>query len=86
MNLTLVLTPVEEAMLLAKARGVGTTPEQVAREAIEPILGSTGQRKGIEPKPSLLGMWAQYGSGPSEEDIDQNRAEMFALFGRCDMP
>ena len=38
MNLTLPLTPAEEATLLAKARSEGITPERLVRRAIEPIL------------------------------------------------
>jgi hypothetical protein len=38
MNLTLPLTPAEEAILLAKARSEGTTPERLVLQAIEPFL------------------------------------------------
>ncbi len=38
MNLTLSLTPAEEAKLLAKARVEGTTPERLVRQAIDPLL------------------------------------------------
>ena len=86
MNLTLPLTPAEEAKLLAQACAAGTSPEQVVRQAIEPILASTpGTTPPKTPKKSLLGIWSQYGPGPSEEDIDQNRAEMFSSFGRDDI-
>jgi hypothetical protein len=27
------------------------------------------------------GMWAKYGPAPSAEEIDQNRREMFHIFG-----
>ena len=86
MNLTLPLTPAEEARLLAKAREAGTTPEQVVRQAIEPILASIPDVPPVKTaKKSLLGIWSQYGPGPSEEEIDQNRAEMFSTFGRDDI-
>jgi len=87
MNLTLPLTPAEEANLLANARAAGTTPEQVVRQAIEPILASAPEKAAPAktPKKSLLGIWAKYGPGPSEEEIDQNRAEMFSTFGRDDI-
>jgi hypothetical protein len=87
MNLTLSLTPAEEARLLAKARAEGTTPEQVVRQAIEPILAAVPQEVPPvhTPKKSLLGIWAQYGPGPSEEEIDRNRTEMFSTFGRDDI-
>ena len=87
MILVLPLTDEEAAKLKAKASADGTTPEQVVRQAIEPILASpkiesTGP---IKPMKSLFGIWAQYGPGPSEEDIDENRAEMFSTFGRDDI-
>lgn len=87
MSLTIPLTPAEEAKLLAKARAVGATPEQVVRQAIEPILSSVPEQEPTAkaPKKTLLGIWAQYGPGPSEEEIDQNRAEMFSNFGRDDI-
>jgi hypothetical protein len=87
MSLTIPLTPTEEAKLVAKAQAVGTTPEQIVREAIEPILASVPEEALIAkaPKKSLLGIWAQYGPGPSKEEIDQNRAEMFSSFGREDI-
>jgi len=73
MNLTVPLTPAEEAKLLAKARAEGTTPEQVVRRAIEPILASVPEEVSPikTPKESLLGIWAQYGPGPSAEEIDE---------------
>lgn len=87
MNLTLSLTAAEEAKLLAKARAEGTTPEQVVRQAIEPILAAVPQEVPPvhTPRKSLLGIWAQYGPGPSEEEIDRNRTEMFSTFGRDDI-
>jgi hypothetical protein len=87
MDLTLSLTAAEEAKLLAKARAEGTTPEQVVRQAIEPILAAVSPDlpPAKTPKKSVLGIWAQYGTGPSEEEIDRNRTEMFSTFGRDDI-
>jgi hypothetical protein len=87
MNLTLSLTSAEEAKLLAKARANATTPEQVVRQAIEPIIAAAAEQGSPAemPKKSLLGIWAQYGSGPSEEEIDQNRVEMLSTFSRDDI-
>ena len=86
MKLTLPMTPAEEAKLLAKAREAGTTPEQVVRQAIEPILASSPEHVPAvkTAKKSLLGFWSQYGPGLSEEEIDQNRAGMFSTFDRDD--
>jgi hypothetical protein len=44
MNLTLPLSPTEEAKLLEQARAKGTTPEDLVRQAIEPILNAAIQR------------------------------------------
>jgi hypothetical protein len=87
MKIILPLTDSEGARLLAKARAEGTTPERVVRQAIEPILASLPGTDSFpkEPKTSLLGIWEQYGSGPSEREIDENRAEMFSTFGRDDI-
>ena len=86
MNLTIPLTSSEEAKLLAKARAAGTTPEQVVRQAIEPFLAPIPEQSPAKTaKKSLLGIWAKCGPGPSEEEIDQNREDMFSTFGRDDI-
>jgi hypothetical protein len=85
--LILPLTESEEARLFGKARAEGTTVEQVVREAIAPILATPDiPQTDYNKRPrSLLGIRAQYGPGPCEEEIDQNRAEMFSTFGRDDI-
>ena len=86
MTLLLPLTESEEAKLLAKAHAQGTTLEQIVHDAIAPILTSTEEAPASRlPKKSQLGIWSQYGPGPTAEDIDQNRAEMFSTFGRDDI-
>ncbi len=54
----------------------------VIREAIEKILADAPdlvtRRK--EPTRSARGILAKYGPAPSAEEIDRNRAEMFANF------
>lgn len=35
----------------------------------------------IKPKKSAFGLLAKYGPGPTEEEIDENRREMFSGFG-----
>jgi hypothetical protein len=72
--------------LRVKAQAAGTTPEQVVRQAIKPILASIPEQSPAKtPKKSLLGIWTQYGPGPSEAEIDQNREDMFSTFGRDDI-
>ena len=83
MTLTIPLTEPEESKLLAEARAAGVTPETLVRQAIEPILAdepsppADGSQK---RKKSLLGLLAQYGPAPSDEEISENRREMFARF------
>ena len=50
MTLTIPLTPDEETRLIEKAKAEGLTPEEVVRQAIQPILGpatpdSTGRAR-----------------------------------------
>jgi hypothetical protein len=55
-------------------------------EALEEILteGPKMDSGEKEPTASLRGLFAKYGPAPSAEEIDQNRAEMFASFPRSD--
>jgi len=63
------------------------TPEEVIRRAIEPILASVPEQVLTvkTPKQSLIGIWAEFGPGLSEEEIDRNPAEMFSTIGRDDI-
>jgi hypothetical protein len=83
MTITLPLQPQEEAKLLALAQSKGLSTDALVREALDKILAEApdlGSTK--EPTRSMRGMLAKYGQAPSAEEIDQNRAEMFANFAR----
>ncbi len=85
MTITLPLEPQKEAALIALAQEKGISADDLVREAIDRILAEvveTGLQK--EPTRSLRGLFAKYGPAPSAEEIDQNRAEMFANFARSD--
>lgn len=85
MTLTLPLQPQEEAKLAAAARAKGLSVDALVREALEAIIAETAQKTGDkQPTRSLRGLLSRYGSAPSAEEIDQNRAEMFANFPRSD--
>jgi hypothetical protein len=85
MSVSLLLSDAEEAVLRARARAEGTTAEEIVRNAIAPLLADDGASIAGLPQPtSLLGLWKEFGPGPSEEEIDENRAEMFAAFDRDD--
>ena len=86
MTLTLPLEPQEEAKLVAAARARGVSLDALVREALGRIFSeSAAEAPGKEPTRSLRGLLAKYGTAPSaREEIDQNRAEMFANFPRSD--
>jgi hypothetical protein len=85
MTLTLPLEPQEEAKLVAAARAKGVSLDALVRGALGRIFAeAAAQAPGKEPTRSLRGLLAKYGPAPSAEEIDQNRAEMFANFPRSD--
>lgn len=85
MTITLPLQPQEEARLIAAARSKGLSPEALVREALAGILAEVPEADASrEPTRSLRGLLAKYGPAPSAEEIDQNRAGMFASFPRTD--
>ena len=85
MPLTLPLEPQEEAKLVAAARARGVSLDVLVREALRTICSEAAtEAPGKEPTRSLRGLLAKYGPAPSAEEIDQNRAEMFANFPRSD--
>ena len=85
MTLTLPLAPQDEAKLVAAARARGLSPDALVPEALERIFAEAAQEThDKEPNRSLRGLLAKYGPAPSAEEIDQNRAEMFANFPRAD--
>jgi hypothetical protein len=85
MTLTLPLEPQEEAKLVAAARARGVSLDVLVREALGQIFSEVNaETPGKEPTRSLRGLLAKYGHAPSAEEIDQNRAEMFANFPRSD--
>lgn len=86
MSITLTLDPREEAKLMAAAQARGLSAADLVREALEGILDATSEQDAAvkQPKRSLRGLLAKYGPAPSAEEIDKNRAEMFANFPRND--
>ena len=79
MTITLPLEPQKEAKLAALARARGISADDLVREAIDKILDSVPDQH-LAPKKSMYGLLAKYGPSPSEEEIDENRREMFRGF------
>jgi hypothetical protein len=58
----------------------------LVREAVDKIIAEATAEMSAkkEPTQSTRGILAKYGPAPSAEEIDENRAEMFANFPRDD--
>lgn len=85
MTINLSLEPQKQAKLVALARAKGLSTDDLLLEAIDKILAEASETHSPKgPSRSLRGLLAQYGPAPSAEEIDQNRAEMFANFPRSD--
>jgi hypothetical protein len=83
MFITLPLTPQEEAKLMAIAQAKGLSADAIVQEALEKILADVSEvSPKKEPTRPSRGILSKYGPAPSAEEIDQNRAEMFANFAR----
>ncbi len=82
--MTITLPIQEEARLKAAAKAKGLSPEALVREALDRFL-SEAPAPPLKPKKSAYGLLAKYGPGPTEEEIDGNRREMFRGFGE-DLP
>ncbi len=80
MTITLPLQPQQEAKLIALAQAKGLSPDALVREAIDKILAAVPDQP-VKPKKSAYGLLEKYGPGPTEEEIDENRREMFSGFG-----
>ena len=89
MNVTIELSEQSAAVLEAQARAAHMPPESylskiVARALHSQHTGETPEHfagQQLKPKKSAYGLLAKYGPGPTEEEIDENRREMFRGFG-----
>jgi hypothetical protein len=80
MTLSVSLEPQKEAKLLEIARQKGVSADALVREAIDRML-ATFPEQPLKPLKSAYGLLEKYGPGPSDEDIEENRREMFRSFG-----
>jgi hypothetical protein len=86
MTLTLPLEPQKEAKLIAVAESKGMTANELVSQAIEIIIAEAPDAPPHQdPTVSLRGLFAKYGTAPSAEEFDQNRADMFRNFPRSDL-
>jgi len=76
MNLNIEIPDALEAALNAKAHAEGVTVASYARDVLLQALSEPAKK----PKKSAYGLLAKYGPGPSAEEIDESRREMFRGF------
>jgi len=79
MNLTIEIPDALGPTLKAKAQAQGVTAASYASHVLEQALSGQAQQT-LKPKKSARGLLAKYGPGPSAEEIDENRREMFRGF------
>ena len=84
MTLMIEIPEALEAALKAQAHAHGVSTAGYARQVLEQALAPAGEQH-LKPKKSAYGLLAKYGPGPTEEEIDENRREMFRGFGE-DVP
>lgn len=72
------------AALDTKARAEGVSTSAYARQVLERDLNKQMEQES-KPKKSAYGLLDKYGPGPSDEEIDKNRREMFSGFAE-DVP
>lgn len=83
MNLNIELPDDLGAVVKARAQAQGISPDRYVSRVLENTLGPTlEQPKAGPPLETGYGMWAKYGPGPSAEEIDENRREMFDNFAK----
>lgn len=79
MNLNIEIPDSLAAALRAKASAEGVTAAICVRNVLEQALVRT-QELAPHAKKSAYGLLAHHGPGPSAEEIDENRREMFRGF------
>ena len=84
MTVTIELPDELGAALQAQAQAQGVSVAGFTRHVLEQAIRPRAGQK-LKPKKSAYGLLAKYGPGPSDEEIDENRREMFRGFAE-DLP
>ncbi len=79
--MTIELPQKLEVALKAHAEASGLSPDLYVCNLVERELGEMGGDESLPPFESGLGMWKKYGVSISEEEIDENRRDMWRGFG-----
>lgn len=83
MNVTIDLPEQTAAALEAQARAAHVPKETYLARIVEQALQAESCGEANKPRRSAYGLLAQYGPGPTEDEIDENRREMFHGFGEA---
>ena len=78
MRLTIELPDGLETVLKEQAAANGIEAADYARNVLAEALATVGMGS---PRKSAFGLIAAYGPGPSDEEIEESRREMFRCFG-----
>lgn len=86
MNVTFDLSEQNAEVLEAQARAADLPTAHYLARIVEQVLHTSAAAGQAElplrkPKKSAWGLLAKYGPGPTEEEINENRREMFRGFG-----
>jgi len=80
-NVTIDLSEQSAAALEAQARAAHMPTESYLSKIVARALhDDQSAEQPLKPRKSAYGLLARYGPGPTEEEIDQNRREMFSGF------
>ncbi|HYA15825.1 MAG TPA: hypothetical protein VEF06_00095 [Bryobacteraceae bacterium] len=58
--------------------------DELIEKALDALDAKPAPAQPRKPKKSAYGLLAQYGPGPTAEEIDENRREMFSGFGELE--
>ncbi len=81
MNVTIHLSDQNAAALEAHARAAQMPPDCYLSTIVERALREDMAPDTAAPKKSAWGLLADFGPGPTDEEIDENRRDMFRGFG-----
>jgi hypothetical protein len=83
MDLMIELSDELGAALKARAQAQGVSPGRYISRVLETTLTHEmeGQKADL-PFETGYGMWSKYGIAPSDEEIDENRRDMFRNFAQ----
>ena len=70
-----------EEVLKSQAQAAGLSPEQYVCGIIERSVNGIQEKEPLPPFKTGFGMWKKYGPCPTDEEIAENRADMFRNLG-----